>query len=121
MWAQLTGHLTVRELLWIVFGMIGQVMFTGRFVIQWIASERAKKSVVTRSFWLFSILGSSMLSVYAIYRRDPVFIIGQTPGIFIYFRNLVIMRNEEKRRAEPAAETSAPPAAGAVPLPKEEA
>jgi len=96
MWEKLTGHLTVEELLWISFGLIGQIMFTSRFIVQWIASERARRSVVTRSFWLFSILGSSMLSIYAIYRRDPVFILGQVPGIFIYFRNLIIMRNEEK-------------------------
>ncbi|RUS45152.1 hypothetical protein ELR57_20950 [Cohnella sp. AR92] len=91
----------MEELLWIVFGLIGQIMFTGRFVIQWIASERAKKSVVTRSFWTFSILGSSILSIYAIYRKDPVFILGQVPGIFIYFRNLVIMKNQEKSESQP--------------------
>ncbi len=103
MWEKLTSHLGTGELLWILFGLVGQIMFTGRFVVQWIASERAKKSVVTRSFWLFSIMGSSILSVYAIYRRDPVFILGQLPGIFIYFRNLVIMRNHEKREASASA------------------
>lgn len=95
-----------REWFWIVFGLIGQIMFTGRFVVQWLASERAKMSIVTKSFWTFSILGSSMLSVYAIYRQDPVFIIGQVPGIFIYARNLVIMRNSE-RRARALAEKTA--------------
>ncbi|MBB3108771.1 lipid-A-disaccharide synthase-like uncharacterized protein [Paenibacillus phyllosphaerae] len=94
MWGLRTG-----ELLWIVFGMIGQLMFTGRFVVQWIASEKAKRSIVTKSFWTFSILGSAMLSIYAIYRRDPVFIVGQVPGILIYCRNLVIMRNNEKSQA----------------------
>lgn len=100
----MNGHW--REWFWIVFGLIGQIMFTGRFVVQWLASERAKMSIVTKSFWTFSILGSSMLSVYAIYRQDPVFIIGQVPGIFIYARNLVIMRNSE-RRARALAEKTA--------------
>lgn len=116
MWGKLTSQLETGELLWILFGLVGQIMFTGRFVVQWIASERAKKSVVTRSFWLFSIMGSSILSVYAIYRRDPVFILGQLPGIFIYFRNLVIMRNHEKREASATAtaSTSSAPEASAL-------
>ncbi|WP_168122926.1 lipid-A-disaccharide synthase N-terminal domain-containing protein [Paenibacillus sp. HB172176] len=88
-----------REHWWILFGLIGQIMFTGRFVVQWIASEKAKKSVVTRSFWMFSILGSSVLSIYAIYRKDPVFILGQVPGLFIYARNLMIMKKEEHEEA----------------------
>ncbi|WP_135554379.1 lipid-A-disaccharide synthase N-terminal domain-containing protein [Paenibacillus cymbidii] len=88
-----------REWWWIGFGLVGQIMFTGRFVLQWIASERAKKSIVTRSFWTFSILGSSILSIYAIYRRDPVFILGQVPGILIYARNLIIMKNSDKAAA----------------------
>ncbi|QAY65874.1 lipid-A-disaccharide synthase N-terminal domain-containing protein [Paenibacillus protaetiae] len=86
----------VKELIWVAIGMVGQIMFTGRFVLQWIASEKAKQSIVTKSFWSFSIMGSTILSIYAIYRKDPVFIIGQVPGIFIYARNLVIMRNNEK-------------------------
>jgi lipid-A-disaccharide synthase-like uncharacterized protein len=99
MWASFNSMLGTTEFRWILFGFFGQLMFTGRFIIQWIASERAKKSVVTRSFWTFSILGSSVLSVYAIYRKDPVFIAGQVPGILIYVRNLVIMRNQERKHA----------------------
>lgn len=95
------------EWFWILFGLVGQIMFTGRFVVQWIASEKAKMSIVTKSFWTFSILGSSMLSVYAIYRRDPVFIIGQVPGIFIYARNLVIMRNNERAARGKAVQAAA--------------
>ena len=102
----MSGH--AKEWFWIIFGLIGQIMFTGRFIVQWIASERAKMSIVTKSFWTFSILGSSMLSVYAIYRRDPVFILGQVPGIFIYARNLVIMRNSERRARALAAQEAQP-------------
>ena len=65
-----------------------------RFVVQWIASEKNKKSVVPLSFWIFSVLGSSLLLIYAIYRKDPVFILGQAPNLLIYFRNIwFIKRN----------------------------
>ncbi|WP_256761632.1 lipid-A-disaccharide synthase N-terminal domain-containing protein [Cohnella sp. WQ 127256] len=104
MWMSFYSMLGTTEFRWIIIGFFGQLMFTGRFVIQWIASERAKKSVVTRSFWTFSILGSSVLSAYAIYRKDPVFIVGQVPGILIYIRNLVIMRNQERKLALEAAQ-----------------
>jgi lipid-A-disaccharide synthase-like uncharacterized protein len=100
MWKEIFFTFNTKEWLWILFGLIGQVMFTGRFIIQWIASEKAKKSIVTPAFWIFSILGSSVLSVYAIYRKDPVFILGQVPGIFIYARNLVIMRNNKHEESQ---------------------
>ncbi len=72
----------------ILIGYIAQAMFAMRFVVQWIASERAGKSVVPTAFWVFSIGGGLMLLGYAIYRRDPVFIIGQAFGVFVYLRNL---------------------------------
>ena len=71
-----------------VLGFIGQFFFSMRFVVQWIASEKHKKSVVPLTFWIFSILGSSFLLIYAIYRKDPVFILGQAPNLLIYFRNI---------------------------------
>ena len=76
------------ELLWVLFGLFGQLMFTGRFLVQWIASERAKKSVIPVVFWYFSLAGGMILLSYAIYRKDPVFILGQSLGVFIYCRNL---------------------------------
>ena len=77
-----------------VLGFIGQFFFSMRFVVQWIASEKHKKSVVPLSFWIFSVLGSSLLLIYAIYRKDPVFILGQAPNLLIYFRNIwFIKRN----------------------------
>ena len=76
---------------WIVVGLMGQVMFSLRFLIQWIASERQKKSVVPVSFWILSIAGSLILLIYAIQRRDPVFIIGQSTGSVIYLRNLMLI------------------------------
>jgi lipid-A-disaccharide synthase-like uncharacterized protein len=72
----------------ILVGYVAQGMFAMRFVVQWIASERAGKSVVPTAFWVFSIGGGFMLLGYAVYRRDPVFIIGQAFGVFVYLRNL---------------------------------
>jgi len=72
----------------ILIGYIAQAMFAMRFVVQWIASERAGKSVVPIAFWVFSIGGGLMLLGYALYRKDPVFIIGQAFGVFVYLRNL---------------------------------
>ncbi|MGN6570936.1 MAG: lipid-A-disaccharide synthase N-terminal domain-containing protein [Pseudolabrys sp.] len=78
----------------ILIGYVAQIMFAMRFVVQWIASERAGRSVVPTAFWVFSIGGGFMLLAYAIYRRDPVFIIGQAFGVFVYLRNLqFVMRH----------------------------
>ena len=73
---------------WIVLGFAAQGLFTMRFVVQWIASERARASVIPVAFWFFSIGGGILLLVYALYRRDPVFIAGQAFGLVVYVRNL---------------------------------
>jgi lipid-A-disaccharide synthase-like uncharacterized protein len=83
------------ELLWVFFGLFGQLMFTGRFLVQWIASEKAKRSVVPVMFWYFSLAGGVILLAYAIYRKDPVFVLGQSLGVFIYLRNLWLIRKAE--------------------------
>jgi lipid-A-disaccharide synthase-like uncharacterized protein len=72
----------------VLVGYTAQGLFSMRFVVQWIASERAGRSVVPMTFWVFSIGGGLMLLAYAVYRRDPVFIIGQAFGVFVYLRNL---------------------------------
>ena len=87
------------ELLWVFFGLFGQLMFTGRFLVQWIASERARKSVVPVIFWYFSIAGGLVLLAYALYRRDPVFILGQSLGVIIYSRNLWLIHHEHDAKA----------------------
>lgn len=84
------------EFWWVAFGVFGQLMFTGRFLVQWIASERAKKSVMPVLFWYFSLAGGLILLAYAIYRLDPVFILGQSLGVFIYLRNLVLIYREQQ-------------------------
>lgn len=94
------GHLPVNPILeffhvnhwgefwWVVVGLLGQLSFSMRFILQWIRSEQEKKSVIPISFWYFSIGGGVVLLSYAIHRRDPVFILGQATGLFIYARNL---------------------------------
>jgi lipid-A-disaccharide synthase-like uncharacterized protein len=84
---------TPVELAWVGFGLAGQLLFTARFLVQWIASERARRSVVPVAFWYFSMGGGVMLLAYAIYRADPVFILGQLMGVVIYARNLWLIRH----------------------------
>jgi lipid-A-disaccharide synthase-like uncharacterized protein len=81
---------------WVIIGLIAQAAFTGRFVVQWLASERCGKSVVPISFWYLSIAGSSGLLLYAIVRADPVFILGQSLGLLIYSRNLALIYRERR-------------------------
>ena len=84
-------------LAWIVVGFAGQALFSGRFILQWIASERARRSVVPKAFWYFSLAGSAVLLSYAIHRQDPVFIVGQAAGLVIYLRNLSLIARETTR------------------------
>ncbi|ATU91003.1 lipid-A-disaccharide synthase N-terminal domain-containing protein [Phyllobacterium zundukense] len=81
---------------WVVLGFFAQACFTMRFVLQWLASERAKRSVVPVTFWFFSLFGGTLLFVYAIVRKDPVFIAGQGLGLIVYIRNLWLIANEKK-------------------------
>src|SRR6202158_5330374 len=83
---------------WVILGIVAQLMFTGRFLVQWIASEKEGRSVIPIAFWFFSIAGGLMLLAYAIYRRDPVFILGQAFGVFVYVRNLYLIMKEHERR-----------------------
>lgn len=88
------------DLFWISIGFFGQAFFFCRFFVQWIASERKKESVVPVSFWFFSIGGGTTLLIYAIYRQDPVFILGQGAGLLVYLRNLYLIRRTQRRLAQ---------------------
>ncbi|OQR29584.1 hypothetical protein BWR59_19140 [Pseudomonas sp. Bc-h] len=90
-----------RESMWLAVGFIGQLAFTGRFVLQWLYSEYKKRSVIPVGFWYLSIIGSALLLAYAIYRQDPVFIVGQSFGFIVYLRNLQLIANY---REQPIAE-----------------
>ena len=81
---------------WVVLGLIAQLLFTARFVVQWIASERAGHSVIPLAFWVLSIFGGLLLLVYALYRKDAVFIAGQAFGVFVYVRNLYFVMRDRK-------------------------
>jgi len=96
---------------WQVFGFVGQGVFTARFLVQWIASEKERDSVVPVAFWWLSLAGGVGLLAYAIHRRDPVFVVGQGMGLVIYARNLVLVARK-RRRAD-----RGPGPAGAIPKP----
>lgn len=84
---------------WVILGFVAQACFTMRFVVQWLASERVKRSVMPVAFWFFSLIGGALLFIYAIQRKDPVFIAGQGLGLLVYIRNLVLIANERKAQA----------------------
>ncbi|HKA41156.1 MAG TPA: lipid-A-disaccharide synthase N-terminal domain-containing protein [Burkholderiales bacterium] len=80
-----------QSMLWLGIGFLGQALFSARFLIQWLSSERQGRSVVPIAFWFFSVAGGATLLAYAIHRQDPVFILGQGAGLFIYLRNLQLI------------------------------
>ncbi len=81
---------------WVALGFLGQLLFTGRMVVQWLASEKEKRSVVPPIFWWMSLIGSTMLLLYFVWRRDPVGVMGQAVGWFIYVRNLAMIYSVPK-------------------------
>jgi lipid-A-disaccharide synthase-like uncharacterized protein len=96
---------------WVILGFVAQLMFTGRFLVQWIESERQGRSVIPITFWFFSIAGGLLLLAYAMYRRDPVFIAGQAFGVFVYVRNLYLIMKEHGDFGPPKARVRAARAA----------
>jgi lipid-A-disaccharide synthase-like uncharacterized protein len=93
--------------LWVIFGLIGQLLFGSRFIVQWVASERRKSSYIPITFWYLSLSGGIVTTVYAIHKKDPVFIIGQSAGLLVYIRNLALIYRSSD--AEPG--TAQPPSA----------
>lgn len=99
----LISHITT-DMAWVAVGLVGQALFAGRFIVQWFASERSRRSVVPIHFWYLSIGGAAVLLAYAIHKRDIVFILGQSLGFFIYIRNLALIRRERKKIASDVPE-----------------
>lgn len=99
-WFARTGW---AEIAWLTVGFLAQALFSARFLVQWIASERVRKSIVPEAFWYFSASGGAMLLAYAIWRQDPVFILGQAFGLVVYARNIYFIWTERQaeNRAEP--------------------
>lgn len=91
---------------WVLFGLSAQLLFSMRFIVQWLASERAKRSTVPEAFWYFSLAGGLMLVIYGVFRAELVIIVGQLPALAIYIRNIVLIHQERRRtgRIDPAAE-----------------
>lgn len=90
---------------WLGVGFLGQAMFSMRFIVQWWVSERQRRSVVPLAFWYFSLAGGATLLGYAIYRMDPVFIVGQLAGLFVYSRNLLLIARVRRESMTKAAES----------------
>ena len=85
---------------WIAVGFAGQLLFSARFIVQWVLSERKGRSYIPMAFWYFSIGGGMTLLAYAIHRQDPVFIAGQAFGLIIYLRNLTLIARERTKASE---------------------
>ena len=90
-------NLTTIEIIFLVIGFTGQGLFASRFIFQWIYSEKKGESSIPVIFWYLSIFGGIGLLTYAIFRQDPVIIVGQSFGIFIYLRNLILIYNKNKK------------------------
>ena len=91
-----------REIVWIGIGFLGQFLFMMRFLWQWIQSERQRRSIIPIAFWYFSLAGGMTLFAYAVHRLDPVFITGQSLGLLVYTRNLLLIRREIHASPPPA-------------------
>lgn len=91
--------LPTGEKVWLAIGLAGQLCFASRFIVQWISSEMKKKSHIPLAFWYFSLIGGLILLAYAIYRQDPVFILGYSLNSVIYVRNLMLIRGEQQAEA----------------------
>ena len=100
--------------LWAAFGVLAQFVFGARFLVQWLASEKAEKSVIPVGFWFLSIGGGLMTLIYGFARRDVVIILGQALSIFIYVRNLMLIAKDAKRRKAKEAAEAAVGAEGAA-------
>jgi lipid-A-disaccharide synthase-like uncharacterized protein len=86
---------------WLLFGLLGNAAFASRFLLQWLASERAGDSVVPVAFWYLSIVGSLILLAYAVHLKNPVFTLAYLPNAFVYFRNLALIRRRENQDLVP--------------------
>ncbi len=93
-------NLTTTDKIWLGIGFLAQFLFSMRFIVQWIASEKKKESIIPIYFWYFSLGGGILLLLYAIHRKDPVFILGQGMGVFIYIRNLMLIYKKRRKKVE---------------------
>lgn len=103
MFAQMmVGSRTLNETIWLTIGFSGQALFTSRFLVQWVASEKKRDSVMPVAFWWLSLAGGTVLLSYAIHIKDPVIILGQSMGLVVYIRNLMLVAKGKRRAAKAA-------------------
>ena len=95
-WQVYFAGMSSGDLIWLGIGLLGQTLFMMRFIVQWLHSEKHKKSLIPVSFWYFSLSGGLIVLVYGIHRIDPVIVLGQLPGTFVYARNLMLIRREHR-------------------------
>lgn len=95
-WQNHLSAMDSNDIIWLTIGLAGQTLFMMRFIVQWLHSERHKKSLIPVSFWYFSLGGGVIVLMYGIHRVDPVIILGQLPGTFVYARNLILIRREHR-------------------------
>ncbi|MBD9357583.1 lipid-A-disaccharide synthase N-terminal domain-containing protein [Methylomonas albis] len=95
-WQHHLSGMDSNDIIWLSIGLVGQTLFMMRFIVQWIHSERHQKSMIPVSFWYFSLSGGVIVLAYGIHRVDPVIILGQLPGTFVYARNLILIRREHR-------------------------
>ena len=101
MFAQImVGSRTLNETIWLAIGFSGQALFTSRFLVQWVASEKKRDSVMPVAFWWLSLAGGTVLLCYAIHIKDPVIILGQSMGLVVYIRNLMLVAKGKRRAAK---------------------
>jgi len=118
-WAAMDWH---DSKIWLSIGLLGNALFFSRFMVQWIASERAGRSFVPDSFWWLSIAGSIVLLLYAIHKRDPVFTLAYLPNCVVYVRNLMLIHKRAREANAPAASVETPaPVVNVAPPPRSEA
>ncbi len=101
------GHMLGGMSIWIKIGFLGQAVFTARFLVQWVASEKKRDSVMPVAFWWLSLAGGMILLSYAIHREDPVIIVGQAMGLVVYVRNLMLVARARRRTAKKAQRAQA--------------
>ncbi len=98
--------------LWLTIGFLGQSLFSARFILQWLVSEKRRTSVTPIMFWYFSLAGGVILLAYAIHRRDTVFMVGQAAGLLVYLRNLMLISTARRHGAPEIVQTPSPEQTG---------
>lgn len=110
-------HMLSHMSIWVKIGFLGQAVFTARFVVQWVASEKKRDSVMPVAFWWLSLSGGLILLSYAIHRKDPVIILGQAMGLVVYVRNLMLVAKAQRRGTKRTKKAPAATASAATPNP----